>query len=67
MKSKIVELDLNEIEAVAGGVTYTATMTSSATLQSSYTAPTYVRLTYTSSYSSPLSMTAPSLPPPPTR
>ena len=48
MKSKIVELDLNEIEAVAGGVTYTATMTSSATLQSSYTAPTYVRPTYIS-------------------
>ncbi|MFO1084100.1 MAG: hypothetical protein U1E21_06035 [Reyranellaceae bacterium] len=48
MQNKIVELDLNEIAAVAGGVTNYATMSSSTTLQSSYTAPTYVRPTYIS-------------------
>lgn len=49
MQSKIVELDLNEIETVTGGATYAtyATMSPSTTLQSSYTAPTYVRPTYT--------------------
>lgn len=47
MQSKIVELDLNEIEAVTGGAKY-ATLSSSTTLQSSYTSTMYVRPTYTS-------------------
>ena len=58
MQSKIVELDLNEIDAVAGGATY-ATLSSSATLQSSYTATTYVRPAYTStSFAAPTFSTA---------
>ena len=63
MKSKIVELDLNEIEAVTGGATY-ATLSSSTTLQSSYTTTTYVKPTYTStslSSSTLLASTAPKL------
>ena len=63
MQSKIVELDLNEIEAVTGGATY-VTLSSSTTLQSSYTATMYTRPTYTSTSltSSPLSIpTAPKL------
>jgi len=47
MQSKIVELDLNEIEAVTGGTRY-ATLSSSTTLQSSYTSTMYVKPTYSS-------------------
>lgn len=47
MQSKIVELDLNEIAAVAGGTRY-ATLSSSTTLQSSYASTMYARPTYTS-------------------
>jgi hypothetical protein len=63
MQNKIVELNLNETEAVTGGATY-ATLSSSTTLQSSYTTTTYVKPTYTStslSSSSLLTATAPKL------
>jgi hypothetical protein len=61
MQSKIVELNLNEIEAVTGGATY-ATLSSSTTLQSSYTSTMYVKPTYTStSFTSSSLLTAPSL------
>lgn len=61
MQSKIVELDLNEIEAVTGGAAY-PTLSSSTTLQSSYTSTMYVKPTYTStSLSSTWLSTAPKL------
>lgn len=61
MQNKIVELDLNEIDAVAGGATY-ATLASSTLLQGNYTSTTYVKPTYTStSLASPSVSTATAL------
>ena len=61
IRNAIVELDLNEIEAVAGGVTYAATLSSTSTSAntSTYTAPVYVRPISTT-LSSPL-LSAPKL------
>lgn len=59
MQNKIVELDLNEIEAVTGGAVY-ATLSSSATLQSSYTSAATIKpiSTSTSLASSSFSISA---------
>ncbi|MFO1160311.1 MAG: hypothetical protein U1E60_15845 [Reyranellaceae bacterium] len=63
IRNAIVELDLNEIEAVAGGATYAATLSSTSTSASAntgtYTAPVYVRPISTT-LSSPL-LSAPKL------
>ncbi|MFO1162616.1 MAG: hypothetical protein U1E60_27525 [Reyranellaceae bacterium] len=65
IRNAIVELDLNEIEAVAGGATYTATLSYTSTSASAntstytYTAPVYVRPISTT-LSSPL-LSAPKL------
>jgi len=63
MQSKIVELDLNEIETVTGGTRY-AMLSSSTTLQTSYASTMYVKPTYAStSFPSPSLAIAPTLKP----